>query len=223
VQNFKLTTLLILSIATLAACTPKPATDPIAAQGTPDSYPEGDIYNMTYKICRTPICGRTSQIVTWGRPTEVGIAYYARGFPERSTGNQRIEKMADRRDITLVIKSKGTLPALEQPLETERFIPVEHFSSLGFTPITKSARLKVEGTVQIVSITKLTRPDQESPRITAVKELKAKINDKDMIEAGSIDGFIGLTKKDPDIRPQQVEKITWQEGQPEQIISLKPW
>ena len=98
-----------------------------------------------------------------------------------------------------------------------------YVTSLGFNPVTKEEALKVDGSVQILSITKLVRPDKEDPTLTAIKNLKTKITDKDMIEAGSINGFIGLTKKDPDIAPQQVEKITWQEGQPPQTITLKAW
>ncbi len=220
-QNFKLIALLLLSIATLTSCNSKTPSQPIASNA-PNSYPEGDIYDMTYQVCST-VCGRTSKIVTWGRPTEVGIAYYAEGFPEQITGNQRIEKMADRKSITLVVKSKGTLPALKIPLESERFVPVEHFRALGFNPITKQEALKVEGRVEILSITKIARSDREDPTLIAMKTLQTKISDEDMINPGSIKGFLGLTKKDPDINPQQVEKISWQEGQQPQIITLKAW
>jgi hypothetical protein len=224
-QTLKLTVLLLMSVATLTACNSKPSAETITTQGNiSNSYTEGDIYDMTYKICGQDCNVRTSQIVTWGKPTEIGIAYYANGFPEQNYGYQKIEKMQDRQGITLVVKCKGTLPGMEKPIETARFAPVEHFLNVAFRPFTKIEAAKApSGSIQIISITKLNRTQAESPVVTAAKDLKTKVRDENMIEGRYVAAHLSLTKNEPDMIPQQVEKITWQEGQPPQVITLKAW
>jgi hypothetical protein len=225
-QNLKLTALLLLSIAALTACGNGQPTKMSANSNVPNIYPNSDIYDMTYKICGESCEVRTSKIVTWGKPTEIGIGYYELSFPESVDGFKKIEQMKDRKYVTLLVKCKGTLPGVEKPIDTERFVPVEHFPSSLLNPFTK-VQVVPNSSVQIISITKLDRSDKESPDLTARTNLKAKIRDENMIEGRIVDGYLSWTSQKPELIaqliPQQIEEITWKEGQQPQVITLKAW
>ncbi len=224
-QKLKLTALISISIliAALSGCSKPDATAMPGESAPPQSIAAAaaseDLYSMEYRLCTTKCPEAISQIVTWGKPTEVGIVYYD-GFFWNNTTNLAVSMAKLRMNSTyFLVKSKGTAPALKKPLGTERFAPVEVFYGAGV----KSEKSTEYGKIEIISIRKIPNPTPGEEYLTAMKTLGGKMRYPFMISADRIEGYFSYSLDRPEIKPQQVDPITWQEGQQPQVIPVKAW
>ena len=223
-QKLKLTALLLISIAALSGCSKAESTatteKAAPSQSIASQSPEGDIYTMEYRLCGKKCDANTSQIVTWGKPTEIGIGYFDDRITQISTKLlTSVDKMKPMQTYFMV-KCRGTLPGIEQPTKVDRFVPAETYQSV-LVGWTEAKPMKpLFGHIEIVSIKQIPRTPGDKPDMIAAMTLKAKISDMYMTRAGAVNGYVTMK---PDITPQQVEPITWQEGQPPQLILVKTW
>jgi hypothetical protein len=224
-QKLKLTALLLISIVALSGCSKAESTATTEkadrTQSATAAAASEDLYSMEYRLCTTKCPEAISQIVTWGKPTEVGIVYYD-GFFWNNTTNLAVSMDKLRMNSTyFLVKSKGTAPALKKPLGSERFAPVEVFYGAGVknekpNPITY-------GRIEIISIRKIPNPTPGKEYLTAMKTLGSKMRGPYTVSADRIEGYFSYSLDRPEIKPQQVEPITLQEGQQPQVIPVKAW
>jgi hypothetical protein len=245
--NQMFTKFLLLLIIILTACNKESVTETLpekvisATSNKSDYISQGDVYETTYTLCQKSVCDANTpkrKITTWGKPREVGLIYLKQSYPESST-LQLSEKMPDKLDLEIgskspifVIKSNGLLPPLKKPLATARFTPIVPFvgamSSGGRSPNNKSAPVAIEtGTINIISIEKVSPVKEEE----LVKSLSTKSKSKSLLlqrwdwssPGGIQEKYYKEYENKPDIKPQQVDVIAWQEGQKTQIIPVKKW
>ena len=224
-QKTKLIAFLLISATALSSCSKaqSAATTEKAApsQSIASQSPEGDIYTMEYKLCGRKCDANTSQIVTWGKPTEIGIGYFDDRITQINTKLITSIEKGRGMQTYFMVKCKGTLPGIAQPVRIDRFVPAETYQNI----LVKSSGVDgkdkpIYGHVEIVSIKQIPRTPSDNPEMVAAMTLKAKIGDMYMTKPGAVNGYVTMK---PDITPQQVEPITWQEGQPPQVIPVKTW
>lgn len=232
-QKLKLITLISITITVLSGCskseTPAEPVAPTSAvpaepQKIAKKSPEGDIYAMAYKLCGKVCEKESSVIMTWGRPTEVGIAYFSDHLNQ--TGSKLISSINDERSVGtyFVVKSKGSLPGQEQPIPVERFVPTEKYPLIYFKVSEVDGKKKpIHGHIEIMQIKKIDRTPGDDAARLAITSLKARLHDRFIVKPDEVAGYLDLTKDKPDIVPQQVEPITWKEGQAPQVIPVKSW
>jgi hypothetical protein len=223
-QKLKLTALILISIAALSGCSKTETTTTVGEAPPSQSATAAaseDLYSMEYRLCGSKCLEATSQIVTWGKPTEVGIVYY----DEFIWNNQKklaVSMDKSKRNSTyFLVKSKGTAPALKKPLGTERFTPVEVYFGAG--PKYAKSKPSEYGRIEIIAIKKILDPTPGKEYLTAMKTLGAKMREPYIIPADRIEGYFSYSLNQPEIKPQQTELITLQEGQSPQIIPVKAW
>jgi hypothetical protein len=243
-QNLKFRILLLISIFSVTACAlRKPISGDtttaraqiattIVAQKPPKYIPKGNIYETKYYYCsfecrleedpnRTP-----RSVITWGKPTEVGIIYAKRNYPEiiKMVPEEKLKLpnniyQGNVTNASLVIKSKGVLSGTKSPLPTEKFTPTNALS----TPILMRNRVFIFGRIRIVSIKPL-NPIREEFEFNRKVEFVNNFTSSGMLTMeAAIPAYYQDYQNKPDIKPQQVDKITWQEGQPPQIIPVRQW
>jgi hypothetical protein len=230
-QRLKLILLISISMVTLMSCGKTEVTETAkltnSSETSVSKSPEGDIYSMEYRLCGKECREETSQIITWDKPTEIGIAYYDDLLPN-NVDSKPITSMKQRRinSTYFVVKCKGTLPGLEKPLTVNRFAPVEIFYNIAYpgegTAAKPIGELKY-GRIEIVAIKKLPRTQVDNPGLLARETLLKKINDPFMVAPNRLGGYLEYSVNKPEIKPQQVDPITWQEGQSPQIIPVRTW
>jgi hypothetical protein len=127
----------------------------------------------------------------------------------------------------LVFKSSGAVPPLSTPLAEQKFAPV---SAPGPTALTLPSALqnsiKNGGRVEIISVRRMTLEEEESKVKQALAMPKGIPRAGDSLESYSVDlweYYQAVKGKPDDLKPQQVENITWQDGQPLQTIPIKAW
>lgn len=239
-QKLKLTVLILISIAALSGCSKTESTTVTGEATSPQSIaksPEGDIYTIEYKLCGKKCEANTSQIVTWGKPTEIGIGY----FDDRITQiNTKLITSIDKgrgMQTYFMVKSKGiipgkfevsqvehTSPGQASPLNADRFLPAETYQNILVQSSGVDGKRKpIYGHIEIVSIKQIPRTPGDKPHMIAISTLKRKADEMYMATPDTIEGYLYKIKDKPDIVPQQVEPITWQEGQPPQVIPVKAW
>jgi hypothetical protein len=239
-QKIKLTALVLISISALSGCSNAESiatTGKTPPQSIANKSPEGDIYTMEYKLCGKTCDANTSQIVTWGKPTEIGIGYFNDRITQTTT--KLITSIDKGRGMQtyFMVKSKGiipgkfevsqtdyTSPGQGSPLNTDRFLPAETYQNILVQSSGVDGKRKpIYGHIEIVSIKQIPRTPGDKPDMIAISTLKRKADKMYMATPGTIEGYLYSIKDKPDIVPQQVEPITWQSGQPPQIIPVKAW
>ena len=223
----QLAALILISIATLSGCS-KPeatATEPANKSQTVEKSPGGDIYAMAYKLCgKTCDKANVSVITTWGRPTEVGVVYFDGIVSNINTKLIGSMHQYAREKVYFVVKSKGSLPGQEEPMGTERFVPTESYISyLAKSRGVSEKEKPLFGHIEILQIKKIDRTPGDNPRLVAMSLLKERLTFPFMVTPDQIGGYMWATKDKPDVVPQQVDRITWQEGGAAQIIPVRAW
>jgi hypothetical protein len=223
---------------------------------SPTYVSRGEAYETTYALCAaecaekpsklssvTPKKPSIDKVITWGRPTEIGIIYlkynsqYLPLVPLAKMPYNHV--LLEQTRNQLVVKSQGVLPPLSKPLATEKFTPIgAFFPPPMFESDRRRASLKPQseleykdsvktGNIQIISIKKI-------DLLTEKAQVKASEIEPDPSTIGAMEeleqkryepyrSYYKFYENKPDIKPQQVNKITWQEGQPPQVISVKKW
>jgi hypothetical protein len=226
-QKLKLTALLLISIAALSGCSKAESTattEKVDRTQSITTSPQEDIYTMEYRLCGKKCEANTSQIVTWGKPTEVGIVYYDGGLTETTTKLLTTMDQRRMRATYFLVKCKGTSPALLKPLKIDRFVPVETYPRILISAAGIDNKPPAKyGHVEIVSIKKLPNPKPGNEYAIASQTLLTKARDPNMVSNEKIAGYFSYSLDRPEIKPQQVDPITWQEGQTPQIIPVKAW
>jgi uncharacterized protein YcfL len=227
-KKLKLTALISISVVALSGCSKPEATattEPVSqSQQIASKSPEGDIYAMAYKLCNKVCEKNASVIMTWGRPTEIGIAY----FDDRVTQvNVKLITSIDAgrgMQTYFMVKSKGSLPGQVEPIPTERFVPTETYQNILVQSSGVDGKRKpIYGHIEILQIKKMPRTPGLDAANFATSSLKARLYDTYIVKPDTVNAYLYMTKDKPDIVPQQVEPITWQEGQPPQVIPVKAW
>lgn len=235
--------LTFLLIAALAGCSSQPVAQVQPASVTPSATPvdsRGDLYITKYLVCDDKdVCGalpdvRPYYVETWGRPTEVGALYYRQYGDQVKSWLTPLKKMPQPTDDTtfagsaVLFKSRGIPTYHSSPSATEVFSP-DPLLANPLMPIWESRRIKknvgeTRVVIKIISIIKLdeaakNRADTRSERAYS-QDLAGDSPGKVLM---NLSYFYRELKKNPtaSLAPQQVEKITWQEGQPPQLIIIK--
>jgi transposase-like protein len=203
-----------------------------------------DLYETKYIFCdsycadRSKRAATTTTIATWGKPTEIGFMYAEQYYPQSMAFNPRKKIVYNSMTITnlqaqLVIKSRGLVPPFKQPLGISKFTPVSTVISMFFpekvnAPLMAEAKGSVNaGNLKILSVRKL------SPTEADIYIKKAK-NHPNLATIGAIEeslykeiqtyaAYYEFYKDKPDIKPQQVEKISPQVNVIPQVIQVKKW
>jgi hypothetical protein len=187
---------------------------------------KGEMFEITFNICN-PKCQNNITAVTWGRPTQVGLLYYSGILEEHKLWLKPMTKMPtsskDQRDlrIQLVFKSSGAVPPLSDPLPDQKFAPV-----FGPTNLILTSELQLPRKLEVISIRRMTLEEEESKanRARAMPRGIARAGESFETYSLSVWNYYQAIKGKPDdLKPQQVENITWQDGQPPQIIPVKAW
>lgn len=225
---------------------------------SPTYVSRGEAYETTYVLCATGCAEEPSKfssaamrgkpsthsVITWGRPTEIGIIYHKYDYPKylpiiplakMPYNHATLEQTRNQ----LVIKSQGVLPPLTKPLATEKFTPIgAFFPQPIFEPNTRVPSMKIQseleykntvktGNIQIVSIEKIDLSTEKSQvKASELQPNLSTIGAMEELQQNRYEPYRSYYKfynEKPDLKPQQVNKITWQEGQPPQIISVKKW
>ena len=204
----------------------------------------GDVYETKYILCNSYCADRpkraatTTTVATWGKPTEIGFIYPEQSYPQSMAFNPSKKIIYNGITITnmqaqLVIKSRGLLPPLRQPLGTAKFTPVATLIPMFFPeksnpPMVAEAKGSVRtGNVKILSVKKL------SPTEANIYIKKAK-NPPNLATIGAMEeslykeiqtyaAYYEFYKNKPDIKPQQVEKISQLVNTTPQVIQIKKW
>jgi hypothetical protein len=242
-KNLCLGILLFLSIAaTNFACSndksSAPTITPVANAAPPKAkpLPAGGIYRTEYTICGTKVkqirlpqyktktvvdkdeCISKRYLYTWGKPSQIGILYHYSNSAERP-----IPKMPPPGDdiigvqIKLVFKSKGEVPGLSYPLPTEKFYPRD--GNVIYPPEYYKVA-SISGNLRIQEIKKLSAAE-------ANDAMDDSFSDKSNPNEGVIyrrNYYLAIKNNPIDaIKPQQIYPITWQNGQPPQVIPFTKW
>lgn len=221
-HKLKLALLTVFTVVGISSCgntTSAGTTDKTApSQPIASQSPQEDIYTMEYKLCGKKCDTNTSQIMTWGKPTEMGIGYFDDRITQNSTKLLAPTNKEKQRGMQtyLMVKCKGTLPGVEEPLKAERFVPTETY----LDAITAIDSKPHYGQIQILWIKKIARTPNDNPKIIASGTLKSKLYEPLITKGDTVQGYV--TMQSP-ITPQQVDRITWSEGQPPQVIPVKRW
>jgi hypothetical protein len=236
---------LFLSIAAINfACSNDKSSDPtitpVANAAPPKSkpLPVGDIYRTEYSICGTKVkeirlpqyktktvvdkdeCISKRYLYTWSKPSQMGVLYHYNDAVDRP-----IPKMPPPGDdmigvsISLVFKSKGEVPGLSYPLPTEKFYPKQTNGDL-ISPRQYYKIVDISGSLRIQEIKKLSAAE-------ANDAMDDSFSDKSNPNTGVIyrRNYYFSIKNNPidAIKPQQIYPITWQDGQPPQVIPFTKW
>jgi hypothetical protein len=223
--------LTFLLLTALAGCSSRPVAQVQPSSVTPSATlvdSRGDLYETTYLVCDDKdICAALPdapphRVKTWGRPTEIGALYYQQYADQVKSWFTPLKKMPQPSDDTtfagsaVLFKSRGIPIYQLGPIATEVFSP-DPLATDPLMPIWESRRIKknvgeTRVVIKIVSIKKL----DESVKSTLAQVSLGK-------QGLNLSYFYDYLKKNPtaSLAPQQVEKITWQEGQPPQLIIIK--
>lgn len=247
-NNLNIAALLLISAFTLSACGNKPATSEVSlatrelvkvqpTASESEYVHKEDMYETSYSLLRAACIKnivnnncevRVHKVITWGKPSEIGIIYLQGSYPSplSSTPVNLLPREGisetpgtftfDGSDQQVVIKSRGILPTLKTPLESDRFTPISDFISHTDTDVNN--KISKTGSIKVISVRKLT-----------LQEEKAIFDESDAffyrikapVSMASLSAYYDYYKDKPDIKPHQTDKITWQEGQPPQVIALR--
>jgi hypothetical protein len=203
----------------------------------------GDVYETKYILCEKyctekPERAMITTIITWGKPTEIGFIYAEKDYPRSMAFNPRQKIVYN--DITisglsaqLVIKSNGIVPPLKKPLATAKFTPISTFSPMFFPPNMKAPKVAEAkenvrtGNVKILSVKKLSSTEanvyikvaKSPPNLATIGAMEESVY-------GVIQTYAAYYKfyqDKPDIKPQQVEKISDITNMTPQVIQIKKW
>jgi hypothetical protein len=224
VKNLIQILLLPILLFSSASCTKTTAVE-VKKSDSPQliaKSPQQDRYIMEYKLCGATCPSQASKIETWGKPTEIGIAYYDNFLPSNVTAKP-IASM-DKRVIMgtyFVVKCQGVLPGSDKPLAVSRFVPVETYYNVMIQPAEPPNKPAKYGHIEIGSIEKI--PNSTPMKNFQIEEIVVPQNNRYMVLPSRIRGYLSYNKNNPDIVPQQIETIKWQSGQTPQVIPVKIW
>ncbi len=221
--------------------------DPIEIMKRKSSIPAtapGDIYETKYILCDR-YCSETGKyadrittVATWDKPTEIGFIYAEPNLQQRMAFKPRKKIVYNSMTITsldaqLVIKSKGLVPPLKQPLSTAKFTPVSTTTPMFFpenvkAPLMKEAKDKVRtGSLKILSVKKLSPTEANvyikeaynPPNLATIGAIEASVYG----EIQELAAYYKFYDNKPDIKPQQFEKISDLVNTTPQVIQVKKW
>ena len=208
------------------------------------SKSQDDIYETKYILCdrycadRPKKAASTTTVATWGKPTEIGLIYAEQLYPQSMAFNPRKKIVYNSMTITnlpaqLVIKSRGLVPPLKQPLATAKFTPISTFIPMFFpeqvnAPLMAEAKGSVRtGNIKILSVKKLSPTEagayikaaKNPPNLATIGAIEESLSKETQTDAA----YYEFYKNKPDIKPQQVEKISAQVNVTPQVIQIKKW
>lgn len=221
---------------------PQPDSDSTSLAVKPEN--DVDVYETKYILCDQfctdkPIrAAGTTTVATWGKPTEIGFIYPEQFYPQSMAFNPRKKITYNGMTITnlqaqLVIKSRGVLPPLDQPLKVAKFTPLSTLLPMFFpegfnVPLMAEAKGSVRTVnIKILSVRKLSLAEanvyikkaKNPPNLATIGAIESSVYG----EVQKLAAYYEFYKNKPDIKPQQVEKISSEVNAKPQLIQVKKW